>query len=61
MTHPLETSADLRRARAVIADVTSHDDAALSRACQTVIDLSPDVEERDRAGDLLAIVQGEAA
>lgn len=56
----LTNAADLRAARAVIAAAAA-DDAALSNACRTVIDLSRDADERARAGDLLALVRGEAA
>ena len=61
MTHPLQTAATLRAARAVIADTPHHDDATLARACRAVIDHSHDPDERARAADLLALVQGEAA
>mgnify|MGYP001627810102 FL=1 len=61
MTHPLQTAATLRAARAVIADTPQHDDAALARACRKVIDHSRNPDERARAADLLALVQGEAA
>lgn len=48
-------------ARAVIADVADFEDTDIAAACAVIEAQSDDPEERARARDLRALVEGEAA
>lgn len=61
MTHPAETAAALRRARAVIADIPAHDDATLADACWTIAAHSMDPAEITDAAQLVQRLKGKAA
>ena len=45
--------------RAIVANPAEHNDLALAEACRTLMALSDDKEERERAGDLLCVVETE--
>ena len=46
--------------RAIIADPAEHNDLALAEACRTLMALSTNEGERERAKDLLCVVEAEA-
>ena len=45
--------------RAIIADPAEHNDLAIAEACRTLMALSSNEEERERARDLLCVVEAE--
>lgn len=57
----LQAAADLRRARGILADVAHHSDADVATACVAIKAFSQCAEEKARATDMLALIEGEAA
>jgi hypothetical protein len=55
--HPNSRTAQLAEAEAIFADVRSHTDATLRRACRVIMDLSRDHVLRQRAEDLMTFLE----
>ena len=57
---PWRRDAQIRAARAIIADITGHDDATLLRACDTLLALGTDLHDRTVAQELRAVLTRDA-
>lgn len=53
---PWRREAQIRAARAIIADIALHDDATLLRACDTLLALGSDLHDRTVAQELRLVL-----